>query len=180
MQPRPSAKTEDLPGTPPVSATSPPSASASPAAGIPSAADTDPGLVRVTNTRYDFSALVPQSVFPNPPTTFASDRQLYSSIDGQTTLELFVRKSNSSHALRDNYERWVAERTKSEPAKTVDYKVLRDDWFVVSGEKSGRGFYVKAVAKRDVLVFMYFECDENNYPVSKETLTAMSRAFDGK
>ena len=47
------------------------------------------------------------------------------------------------------------------------------------GKKSGRGFYVKAVAKRDVLAFMYFECDENHYPVSKETLTAMSKSFNG-
>jgi hypothetical protein len=180
MQPRSAAKTEDLPATlPPVPGTTA-SVVGSPAAETTGTAASDPALVRVTNTRYDFSALIPKSVFPNPPATFASDHQLFSSPDGQTTLELFIRKNNSPRALRDNYERLATEHARGEPAKTVDYKVMRDDWFVVSGEKSGRGFYVKAVAKRDVLAFLYFECDENHYPVSKETLTAMSRAFDGK
>jgi hypothetical protein len=110
-------------------------------------------------------------------TLFATDRQTFSSSDGQTTLVLFVQESNSSQALRTSYDQWAADHIKIEPAKIVDYKVLRDDW---SGEKNGRVFYVKAVAKKDVLAFMYFECDENNYPVNKETLTAMSRAFDGK
>ena len=91
-----------------------------------------------------------------------------------------MQRNNSARALRDSYEQWAAEQSKTQPARTVDYKVLREDWFVVSGEKSGRSFYIKAVAKRDVLAFMYFEADVKNYPVSKETLTAMSRAFDGK
>ena len=176
MQPRSVPRTEDSPATRPAVSASPASADASPAGGPA----VEPGYVRVTNTRYDFSALIPQNVFQNPPATFASDRQLFTSTDGRTTLELFVRKNNSPRALRDNFEHWAAERTKSEPARTVDYKVLRDDWFVVSGGKNGRGFYLKAVAKRDVLAFMYFESDENNYPVTKETLTTMSRAFDGK
>jgi hypothetical protein len=185
MQPRPAAKTEDSPSTPPaLSAVASPAPSAASASISPSAqtsvSESDAGLVRVTNTRYGFSALIPPNVFPNPQTTFSTDRQAFASSDGETKLELFVQKNNSPHTLRDNYEQWAAEHTKTEPAKVVDYKVLRDDWFVVSGEKGGRGFYVKAVAKRDVLAFLYFECDENNYPVSKETLTAMSRAFDGK
>jgi hypothetical protein len=186
MQPRPAPKIEALPGTPsPVAVVTPPAppampASASPSARQTSAAEDEAGLVRVTNGRYGFSALIPQNVFPNPQTSFSTDRQTFSSSDGQTTVVLFVQKSNSSQALRNSYEQWAADHTKTEPAKSVDYKVLRDDWFVVSGEKNGRGFYVKAVAKKDVLVFMHFECDKNNYPVSKDTLTAMSRAFDGK
>lgn len=186
MQPRPAPKIEASPGTPsPVAVVTTPASSAMPASASPSARQTstvegDPGLVRVTNTRYGFSALIPQNVFPNPQTSFSTDRQTFSSSDGQTTVVLFVQKNNSSQALRNGFEQWAADHTKTEPAKSVDYKVLRDDWFVVSGEKNGRGFYVKAVAKKDVLVFMHFECDENNYPVSKETLTAMSRAFDGK
>jgi hypothetical protein len=84
-----------------------------------------------------------------------------------------VEPNNSPARLRESYERWAAQRA------LVDYKVLRNDWFVVSGEKNGRGFYVKAVAKRDVLAFMYFECDENNYPINKETLTIMSKSFNG-
>lgn len=178
MQPRPAGKTDALTVTSPSPSTA--SASPSPSAVQTSSAAGEAGLVRVTNTRYGFSALIPQNVFPNPPTIFATDRQTFSSADGQTTLVLFVQKSNSPQALRSSYEQWAADHTKTEPAKIVDYKVLRDDWFVVSGEKNGRVFYVKAVAKKDVLVFMYFECDENNYPVNKETLTAMSRAFDGK
>ena len=180
MQPRSPARTEDLPGTLPLNSASPASAGTASPAATAGGLEADPGLVRVTNTRYDFSALIPQSIFQNAPTTFSGDRQLFSSADGRTTLELFVRKSNSPRALRDHYELWAAEHTRSEPAKTVDYKVLRDDWFVVSGEIGERGFYLKAVVKRDVLAFFHLEYDKNNYPFKKETLTAISRAFDGK
>ena len=187
MQPKPSMKTENRPATAPtagVVSTPPSAANAVSSATSPSVAQTrvtegDPRLIRVTNTRYGFSALIPQNVFPNPQTTFTIDRQTFSSSDGRTTLTFFVQRSNSPHSLKDSYEQWAAQHSGTEPGKSVDYKVLRDDWFVVSGKKPGRGFYVKAVARQDVLAFMYFECDEKNYPVNQETLTAMSRSFVG-
>lgn len=184
MQPRPPAKAENIPNNPVAATTIAPTAMAASSAVAPSApptnsAEGNPRLVRVVNTRHGFSALLPPDVFPNPQTPFTADRQIFSSADGQTTLTLFVRVNTSAQSLRESYEQWAAQHTKTEPGKTVDYKILRENWFVVSGEKSGRGFYVKAVAKKDLIAFMYFECDENNYPVSKETLTTMSRAFDG-
>lgn len=139
----------------------------------------DSPLVRVTNTRYGFSALIPPNVFPIPQTTFTADRQMFTSYDGRAVLTLYVEPNRTAQYLKASYEQWAAEHTKTEPDKIVDYKVLRDNWFVVSGQKGGRGFYLKAVAKRDVVQFMYLDCDANRYPVNGTMLKAMSRAFDG-
>jgi len=175
MQPKPPAQTDQPAASTPLSAAITPAPSTEPM--DPDKAD--PHLVRVRNTRYGFSILLPAGVFPNPPTTFTADRQAFTSTDGRAILTLYVERNGSARQLRESYDRWSVERTKAEPDKIVDYKVLRDDWFVVSGQKGDRGFYLKAVAKRDVLEFMYLDCEENHYPVTGETLTAMSRSFDG-
>lgn len=173
MQPKPPVQTDQ--------ASSPPSAIAAPSASAEPVdlANADPHLVRVKNTRYGFSAMVPATVFPNVQTTFTGDKQAFTSVDGRAVLTFFVERNGSARHLRESFDQWSAERTKAEPDKIVDYKVLRDNWFVVSGQKGERGFYLKAVAKRDMLEFMYLDCDENHYPVKGETLTAMSRSFDG-
>ncbi|HEX8898696.1 MAG TPA: toll/interleukin-1 receptor domain-containing protein [Chthoniobacterales bacterium] len=175
MQPKAPSQTDQTASSTPISAAIAPAPSTEPM-------DTDkadPRLIKVRNTQYGFSVLVPSTVFPNPPTTFTTDRQAFTSADGRAILTLYVERNGSARRLRESYERWSAERTKTEPNKIVDYKVLRDNWFVVSGQKADRGFYLKAVAKKDVLEFMYLDCDENHYPVTGETLTAMSRSFDG-
>jgi hypothetical protein len=145
----------------------------------PADSTTDSQLTRITNTRYGFSALIPPNVFPIPQATFAADRQTFRSYDGRADLTFYVEPNSSPRHLRASYEQWAAEHTKAEPDKIVDYKVIRDNWFVVSGQKGGRGFYLKAVAKRDILQFMYLDCDANRYPVNGTMLKAMSRAFDG-
>jgi hypothetical protein len=61
-----------------------------------------------------------------------------------------------------------------------DYKVLKNDWFVVSGDKNGRGYYVKCVARNDKLFYMTLEYDQDGCPISDTTFTAMSRSFWGK
>jgi hypothetical protein len=186
MQLKPATQTDQSPEAAPASATAsplpsppPPSVLSPPPSPEQNDLDsTNPHLTRVTNTRYGFSILIPQNVFPIPEREFATDRQVFTSNDGRAVLTLYI-EPQSSKRLRARYEEWAAERTKTEPDKIVDYKVLRDNWFVVSGQKGDRGFYLKAVAKGDVLEFMRLDCEENHYPVNGTTLTAMSRSFDG-
>jgi|GEM_PF-2130241 len=135
-------------------------------------------IVRFTNTRFGFSALVPTEVFPNPPQTSDLERNLFSSADGRTTLILFAQRTGG-RSLSAIYGEWSAQHTTGQPNKIVHYKVMKGNWFVVSGVEGERGYYLKGVQKGPVVVFMSLQYDENSSPLQDETLSAMSHAFDG-
>jgi hypothetical protein len=137
-------------------------------------------LEPATNTLFDFSALVPRDVFEGPA-TFANETQTFVSNDKTAELTFFVDRDTSPQHFKAVYDSWATEHPASDPDKTVDYKVLRKDWFVASGVKHGnRGYYIKGVLHANALRFLYFECDESDYPIDAATLTAMSHAFDGR
>ena len=100
--------------------------------------------------------------------------------DGQTKLLLLGKHNPRSHTLAKIYSEWAAEHTAADPGKVVDYKVLRDDWFVVSGRDGPRGFYVKGVLRQETLLLMCLEYDEQDCPLTEQDIGIMSRSFNGK
>jgi hypothetical protein len=136
------------------------------------------GLTRYTNTQYQFSALVPTNVFVRKQLSPANDRAVFSSSDGRAKLELFAQK-RSTRTFSQIFQDYAAEHTRKYPDKVVDYKIERDNWFVVSGHNGSRKFYVKTVLRSDSILYMYLEYDEANPPVTGETLSTMTSQFDG-
>jgi hypothetical protein len=136
-------------------------------------------FVRFMKPRYGCSMLVPKDVFPNSPQSPDNEHATFVSSDGRTELYLIVDKNEQNRNLSAVYNEWIAERTERHPAKTVQYKVLRSNWFVASGDDNGRGFYAKGVAKHGKFIFMVLEYDENACPIGQDMLTTMSRDFDG-
>jgi len=89
----------------------------------------------------------------------------------------------SQKSLRQTFEDHV-NGPAMEVNQSIDYKILKDAWFVVSGTfgMSGQraGFCTKGVKKGEDVIMMRLHYDEENTPFSDETLTAISRSFDGK
>ena len=137
------------------------------------------GLVRVVNKTYGFSVLVPADVFPDATRPSDADRTTFTSPSGRITLNLLVRQNTDGEMFNKLYQEWMAEHTKTRPNKTVHYRVLRDNWFVVSGTEGERGFYVKGVKKGKLVVMISLDYVENASPLKTETLLMMSRSFDG-
>ena len=136
-------------------------------------------FARYTNAAYRFSALVPTNVFVRNEAPSSNDRALYVSRDSRTRLLLLARHNSPDRTLAKIYSEWTAEHTKTDPGKVVQYKVLRDHWFVVSGQNSSRGFYVKVVLRGDVLLLMCLEYEEGDCPLSAKDIAVMSDAFTG-
>ena len=139
---------------------------------------TTQNLVRVTNKTYGFSVLIPAEVFPDVERPSVIDRSEFLSPDGQTILNLFVEQ-HSVDGLSEIYRKWTAQHTKEQPNKTVEYKVLKRGWFVVSGVDGRQGFYIKGVQKGPNVIFMHLRYDEDACPIREDTITTMSRSFDG-
>jgi S1-C subfamily serine protease/class 3 adenylate cyclase len=139
-------------------------------------------LVRVYVKKYGVSALLPTDVFPDAKKLSNSDQSFLqgNSWTGQTTLTF----SSVREPLAKVYEECATEHSPQAPSKTVQYKVLKPTWFVVSGNLGPEadfslGFYTKGVKKDSSVVIMHFQYREDDFPFSEEAFTAMSRGFDG-
>jgi hypothetical protein len=137
-------------------------------------------FTRYTNPKYRFSATVPSNVFVKNETSSSADRALFVSADGRTRLLLLGKYNPRGRTLAKIYSEWAAEHTATDPGKVVDYKVLRDGWFVVSGHDGPRGFYVKGLLRQQTLLLMCLEYDEQDCPLTEQDISVMARAFNGK
>ena len=139
-------------------------------------------LTKVFVKKYGVSALLPTDVFPDAKKLSNSDQSFLqgNSWTGQTTLTF----SSAREPLAKVYAECATEHSPQAPSKTVQYKVLKPSWFVVSGDlgpeaDASLGFYTKGVKKDNLVVIMHFQWREDDFPFSEETFTAMSRGFDG-
>ena len=72
----------------------------------------------------------------------------------------------------------LAEREKKEPSRTVDYTVVKPDFFVLSGMQGLKKFYVRGTFKGDevrILTILYDQATENTV---EPVVIAMSSAFN--
>jgi TIR domain len=139
-------------------------------------------LKKVYVKKYGVSALLPTDVFPDAKKLSDSDQSFLQGISwsGQTTLTF----SSVRQPLAKVYAECATEHSPQAPNKTVQYKVSKATWFVVSGDlgpeaDASIGFYTKGVKKDGSVVIMYLQYREGDFPFSQETFTAMSRGFDG-
>jgi len=139
-------------------------------------------LTKVYVKKYGVSALLPTDVFPDAKKLSDSDQSFLqgNSWTGQTTLTF----SSVREPLAKVYAECATEHSPQAPSKTVQYKVLKPTWFVVSGDlgpeaDASIGFYTKGVKKGTSVVIMHFQWREDDFPFSQETFAAMSRGFDG-
>lgn len=139
-------------------------------------------LTKVFVKKYGVSAWLPKDVFPNAEKLSNSDESFLQgqSWTGQTT----VTFSSVREPLAKVYAECAAEHSPQAPSKTVQYKVLKPTWFVVSGDlgpeaDASLGFYTKGVKKGGSIVIMHFQWREDDFPFSQEIFADMSRRFDG-
>jgi sugar lactone lactonase YvrE len=132
-------------------------------------------LTKVNVKKYNVSVLLPSDVFPDFET-------LSTGADILTHNGLILAFYASDKSLRQTFEDHVKGRA-AEVNQNIDYKVLKDTWFVVSGmfgpQGQRVGFYTKGVKKGKNVIMMRLHYNEENSPLTDDMLTAMSRSFDG-
>src|SRR5262245_40022714 len=123
---------------------------------------TDPG----TGVRLGIpTKLVPQQ---------ASDANgtRWTSATGTIQVQLARRKETGPTTAK------LAEREKKEPGRTVDYTVVKPDFFVLSGLQGLKKFYMRGTFKGDevrILTILYDQATENTV---EPVVIAMSSAFN--
>lgn len=65
--------------------------------------------------------------------------QVYRSADGSVSVEMLALRGTEASALQTLFDQLRADK----PGRRVTYRLMRPDWFVVSGEEGPRRFYTR-------------------------------------
>jgi len=134
-------------------------------------------LTKVFVKKYGFSVLLPTEFFPDAALQLAdanTDRLV--SVNGCFRVAFNV----SSGDVKKAYDNCIAEFRKEANNGTIDYKVLKETWFVVSGDSHTTGYYTKGVKRGEDIVVMQLEYTGDACNITDAMLTEMSHKFDGK
>jgi len=146
---------------------------------LPSAPPNDIGAQKLTKVfvkKYGFSVLLPTGLFPDAATKLAdanTDRLV--SVNGCFRVAFNVL----SGPVKKAYDNCIAEFRSESNHRTIDYKVLKETWFVVSGDSDTTGYYTKGVKRGDNVIVMELEYTGSACNIPEAMLTEISRKFDG-
>ena len=93
------------------------------------------------------------------------DGQKFVSKNADASLIVYGSNNALNQSLQDLYLEESRGGTYENPAKVVTYRILKNNWFVVSGYNSRKVFYQKTILNKNQFKSFYFE-----YPESKKNI----------
>lgn len=129
------------------------------------------------NARFDYSISYPANILAPQGESENGDGQKFLTRDGRAEMLVYGSHNSLDQSLRQVYE---SETSRSEhPNRRVTYRLLRRDWFVVSGIEDGRIFYQKTFLKKGVFKTFRLEYDENAKQTFDSITTRIAGSFKG-
>lgn len=124
-----------------------------------------------SNARYGFSIAYPAGLLVPQGESDNGDGQKFVSRNKSATLTAFG-SNRLERTLQDEFH--AAQENRS-----VTYKVLKQDMFVVSGTENGKIFYQKTLLRGDVFKTFIIEYDEKERATFDSITTRIARSFVG-
>lgn len=124
-----------------------------------------------TNARYGFSIAYPVGLLVPQGEPTNGDGQKFVSRDGSASLTAFG-SNRLDRSLQDEFQ-------SAQENRSVTYKVLKRDMFVVSGTENGKIFYQKTLLRGDVFKTFIIEYDEQERATFDAITTRVARSFVG-
>lgn len=128
-----------------------------------------------TNARFKYSISYPADLLVPQGEAENGDGQVFKE-KGSSSVEMRVYGGYnvSNETLRSRYEKLVGEW-----GKGVTYKVLRQDWFVVSAMVKGKIHYQKTILRGDVFKTFEIEYDPVRGSTYNDVTDRISKSFKG-
>lgn len=130
------------------------------------------------NVRFDYSISYPVGILIPQGESVNGDGQRFLSKDGRTELLVYGSYNSLDQTLNDVLTQ-ETERSPDHPSRVVTYKVLRGDWFVVSGTENGRIFYQKTMLRESTFKTFRIEYDESQKRTFDSITAFIARSFKG-
>jgi hypothetical protein len=130
------------------------------------------------NSRFDYSISYPADLLIPQGESVNGDGQRFLSKDRRTELLVYGSHNSLNQMLNEVFTQ-ESERSSDHPNRVVTYKVLRGDWFVVSGTENGRIFYQKTMLRESIFKTFRIEYDESQKQTFDSVTAFIARSFKG-
>ena len=124
-----------------------------------------------SNARYGFSIAYPVGILVPQGESDNGDGQKFVSKNGSATLLAFG-SNRLDRSIQDEFQ-------SAQQNRTVTYKVLKRDMFVVSGTENGKIFYQKTLLRGDAFKTFIIEYDEQERATFDPITARIARSFVG-
>ena len=129
------------------------------------------------NHRYDYSIDYPKDVLFPQGESDNGDGQKFLSKNADASLLVYASYNALEQSLEEIYREQSRGGTPEEPQKVVTYRVLKNNWFVVSGYNSGRIFYQKTFLRDNQLKTFVFEYNESQKELYDPITNRLAKSF---
>jgi len=130
-----------------------------------------------TNARFNYSISYPANLLIPQGEAENDDGQAFRSRDGKAEMRVFGRYNVQNETLRSAFDSAIKGEDSS--GRVVTYKVLKGNFYVVSGRQSGKVFYEKTYLKGDTFKTLMIEYDESLSATYDAITARLARSFTG-
>jgi hypothetical protein len=130
-----------------------------------------------TNARFGYSVSYPAGILIPQGEPDNHDGQVFRSRDGKAEMRVFGRYNVQNETLRSAFDAAVAGEGGS--GREVTYKLLKGNFYVVSGRQNGKIFYEKTMLKGDTFKTFMIEYDESESATYDSITSRVARSFAG-
>src|SRR5262245_19487544 len=131
------------------------------------------------NPRFGYSIAYPKDILYPQGESDNGDGQKFLSKDADAILIVYGSHNVFDQSLEDLYLEESRGGTHENPRKIVTYKVLKNNWFVISGFNSGKVFYQKTILNNNQFKSFYFEYDKSKKNIYGPITRYISSSFKG-
>ncbi len=133
-----------------------------------------PNYKTYTNARFGYSISYPANLLKPQGEAENGDGQAFRAGDGRAEMRVWGQHNINNDSLRTVYDQAV-----SEWGAGVSYKVMKQDWFVVSALVNGKIHYRKTMLRRGVLKTFEIEYDESQKATYDPVTARVAKSFVG-
>ena len=124
------------------------------------------------NARFGYSISYPSNLIPKGEST-NGDGQIFAARDKSATLTVWGAHNALDQTLKEKYDEVLNEKGKS-----VTYKTIGSNYYVVSGKAKGKIFYQKTIKGEDDTYFTFiFEYAESKRAAYDKAVAQIAKSF---
>lgn len=132
-----------------------------------------------SNERFSYSVCYPSDLLEAQGEAPNGDGQKFLSKTSNALMIVYGSNNVLGQTLKDALQEEVGDFNAKSPRGTITYKILKGDWFVISGSQAGRIIYQKTVLRKGVFKTVRFEYNQNEKAVYDAVIKTISGCFRG-
>jgi hypothetical protein len=129
------------------------------------------------NSDFNYSIEYPANILSSIPGSENINGKRFTSQDGQSELTVSAIFNRPGETAEESYQTALADYSRQ--GKVVTYKVLRQNWYVISGFDGNRVFYERTIFNSGLIKQFKFEWPDSQRATYEQITNHISKTFTG-